>query len=136
MRPVSVLALSLLLAACQDAGQQSMNILEPGTDYTVTQIDGTAAPSGVTLAIGADNRVSGRAPCNSYGGVLTERDGAITVSGLAFTMMACLEEDRMQSERRFNAALGATVAAQRLDGGAVALNDAEGRTRLRLETAD
>ncbi len=135
-RPAIAAMIALgLLAACQDAGQRSMRVLAPGSDFAVVAINGQPAPDGVTMQIGADGRVSGRAPCNHYTGQLTRRDGAITVSGMVMTQMACADPQRNLAENRFTAAMGVVTAASRADGAEVVLTDAEGRERLRLRPA-
>ena len=131
----AVIALGLL-AACQDPGRRSMRALPPGSDFAVVAINGRPAPEGVTMRIGADGRVSGRTPCNHYTGQLTERYGAIAVSGMVVTRMACADPERDLAENRFTAAMGVVTAAGRTDGAEVVLTDAEGRERLRLRPAD
>lgn len=121
-----------LLGACQDTGQRSMHVLSPGSNFAVVEINGQVAPDGVTMMIGEKGGVNGRAPCNLYNGQLTQRDGAITVSGMVMTRMACLDPQRDRAENRFTAAIGAVTAASRGKNGEVLLTDAEGRERLRL----
>lgn len=130
-RPLAALATLAALAACQDAGERSVAMLRPGAAFTVARIDGAPAPAGVTFELGEGGRVTGRAPCNRYSGQLTESGGAMTVSGVVMTRMACAEADRMLAETRFGNALGSITAARR-GGGGIALIDPEGRERIGL----
>lgn len=131
IRPLAILAAAATLAACQDAGERSVAMLRPGDSFAVTRIDGAPAPTGVTFQVGEGSRVSGRAPCNRYTAQLTERDGAMTVSGTIMTRMACIEDDRSIAETRFGAALGAITAARRTGNG-ISLIDPEGKERIGL----
>lgn len=130
-RSLAVLALVGALAACQDAGERAISILRPGSSFTVARIDGAPAPAGVTFEVGEGSRVTGRAPCNRYSGQLTQSGGAMTVSGLVMTRMACAEADRNLAEMRFGNALGSVTAARRTADG-IALIDPEGRERIGL----
>ncbi|WP_374299795.1 META domain-containing protein [Paracoccus sp. (in: a-proteobacteria)] len=133
-RALAVLAATAALAACQDAGERSVSMLRPGSSFTVARIDGAPAPAGVTFEVGEGSRVTGRAPCNRYSAQLTERDGAMTVSGTVMTRMACAEADRNLAEMRFGNALGSVTAARRVADG-IALIDPEGKERLGLVPA-
>lgn len=131
MRTLAVLALAAGLAACQDAGERSAAMLQPGDRFAVVRIDGAPAPDGVTLEVGADGRIAGRAPCNRYSARLTESGGAMAAGALVMTRMACSDPARTLAETRFGQAMGAVTAARRTGGG-IALIDPEGRERLGL----
>lgn len=134
-RPLALLAAMASLAACQDAGERSVAMLRPGESYVVTRIDGAPAPAGVTLEVGEGGRVTGRAPCNRYSGQLTENGGAMAVSGMVMTRMACAEQDRNMAEVRFGNAMGSITAARRTGDG-IALTDPEGRERIALARSE
>ena len=134
-RTLAILAAVSALTACQDAGERSVSMLRPGSSFTVARIDGAPAPAGVTFDVGEGSRVTGRAPCNRYSAQLTQRNGAMTVSGTVMTRMACAEADRNLAEMRFGNALGSITAARRLGDG-IALIDPEGRERIGLVPAD
>lgn len=134
-RTLAILAAVSALTACQDAGERSVSMLRPGSSFTVARIDGAPAPAGVTFDVGEGSRVTGRAPCNRYSGQLTQRNGAMTVSGTVMTRMACAEADRNLAEMRFGNALGSITAARRLGDG-IALIDPEGRERIGLVPAN
>lgn len=133
-RALAVLPAIAVLAACQDPGERSVAMLRPGSSFAVARIDGALAPDGTTLEVGERGRVTGQAPCNRYSGQLTEQGGAMTVSGLVMTRMACAEPDRNLAEMRFGLALGSITAARR-SGDAIALIDPEGKVRLVLVPA-
>lgn len=122
------------LAACQDAGARSAAMLAPGDRFVVTAIDGIPAPEGVTLEVGSEGRISGRAPCNRFSAQLTHGGGAMTASGLVITRMACLDPGRALAEARFTAALGAVTGARRGPGGPE-LVDPRGTARIALAPA-
>ena len=133
-RALAVLVATAALAACQDAGERSVSMLRPGSSFTVARIDGAPAPAGVTFEVGEGSRVTGRAPCNRYSGQLTQSGGAMTVSGLVMTRMACAEADRNLAEMRFGNALGSVTAARRMGEG-IALIDPQGKVRIGLVPA-
>jgi len=62
--------------------------------------------SGVTLDF-SEQRVAGRASCNSYQGAWSLEDGKLSIVDVAVTMMAC-PEALMNQERRFLDALAST----------------------------
>ncbi|WP_295045546.1 META domain-containing protein [uncultured Paracoccus sp.] len=131
IRSLALLAATTTLAACQDAGERSVAMLTPGSSFAVARIDGDPAPLGVTLEVGEAGRISGRAPCNRYSGQLTESGGAMSVSGVVMTRMACIEPARSLAETRFGTALGSITAARSTADG-IALVDPEGKERIGL----
>ena len=58
----------------------------------------------VTVEFTAD-RIGGTAACNSYGGTFGSSEGALTISGLAITEMACFPNEAMDLERVYVEAL-------------------------------
>lgn len=131
IRILAALAAAAALAACQDAGERSVAMLEPGARFAVIRIDGAPAPDGVSFEVGAGGRITGRAPCNRYSGQLTERGGAMTASGLVITRRACADPARTLAETRFVNAMGAVTAARPVAEG-TALVDPQGNERLVL----
>lgn len=97
----------------QGCGGESVEVLV-GPAWTVRAIDGTAVPaeSPPTLAVTADGRVSGRAPCNRFSGGYTLRGEELAFSELATTRMACAP-DVMQREQRFLVVLAAVRRFER-----------------------
>ena len=72
--------------------------------------------SRVTLVF-SEQRVAGRASCNSYQGNWLVEDGKLSITDVAVTMMAC-PEALMSQERRFLDALAATDGMRFDDTGA------------------
>lgn len=134
MRSIPFLvAVTLLLAGCQDAGQRSVGVLRTGGDFAVTRIDGRPAPTGVTMTITDSGRVNGAGPCSLYTAQLTQWGGTMTLSGLTVTPRACPNPADKLAEAQFRRALSTVVAARAgADRAQVSLTDAEGRTRLHL----
>ncbi len=52
-----------------------------------------------------NNTVSGNSGCNNFAGTYTLQDGKLKLGPLAMTMMACIDNDIMQTEQRFAQAL-------------------------------
>lgn len=103
-----------------------------GTSWFVTEIDGVAVPGAVqsTLVVERDERVTGSAGCNRYFAGVQIVDALFRVGTIGSTRIACAA-DVMQQERRFLDALGA-AATHAVEGDALRLMDAAGRTRLRF----
>lgn len=74
----------------------------------------------VTLKI-EGTRLGGRAPCNSYGADLTEREGRVTIGPILSSKMAC---DRLDLEQAYFAAL-TQVTSVRRDGANLTLAGAD-----------
>ena len=112
------------LAGC---GGETLEVLV-GPAWTVREIDGAAVPRAAppTLAFDAKGRVSGRAPCNGFGGSYTLRGDELTFGELALTRMACAP-DVMERERGFLALLGAVRRFERT-GDSLVLRTEDGRT--------
>lgn len=58
-----------------------------------------------TISLSSSGEISGFTGCNSYGGDYWSTDTEISISNLAHTEMACLEEGVMEQEDQFLAAL-------------------------------
>ncbi|MFN3526177.1 MAG: META domain-containing protein [Paracoccus sp. (in: a-proteobacteria)] len=129
--PAALLGL-LALAACDDSPASPAVTLSPGTSYLVSQIDGAAAPEGVTLTIPEAGRLAGQAPCNRYFAGFEQDDAALAVTAAGATRMACMDDGRMAAETAFLSALEAvTTATPGPEAGQIALGDGT-RTRLLL----
>lgn len=122
----------LALAACDDSPAATAVTLSPGTSYLVSQIDGAAAPEGVTLAIPEAGRLAGQAPCNRYFASFEQDGGTLAVSAAGATRMACMDGGRMTAETAFLTAIEAvTTITPGPEAGQIALGDGT-RTRLLL----
>lgn len=132
---VAVLALALIaLAACKEdatAPADPLALIGTGTEWTVTEIAGTAVPAAikVTLLSPEPGMLAGTSGCNRYAGRIETREGALHVGALAGTRMMC-PPDQMQVEQAFHSTIG-TVTALRLTGPALDFTDATGKVVLR-----
>lgn len=133
---VAVLALALIaLAACKEeaatAPADPLALIGTGTEWTVTEIAGTAVPAGVSVTILSPEpgMLAGSSGCNRYAGRVETREGALHVGALAGTRMMCPPE-QMQVEQAFHSTIG-TVAALRQAGPALEFTDAAGKVVLR-----
>lgn len=103
------------LAACHPAAVATTPGASPaaplaGTEWTLVELGGRAAPAGAggrsaTLTL-ADGRASGFAGCNQFGAGFVAADPALTFSAVISTRMAC--SAGMELERDYTAALEAT----------------------------
>ncbi len=80
-----------------------------GTHWKLASIGATPAVPGasVTLELGTDERASGRAGCNSYGGAYSQNGNLLAFKQLVSTMMACADDNLMQQEQHYLQALNA-----------------------------
>ena len=72
----------------------------------------------------SEQRVAGRASCNSYQGTWSLEDGQLSIVNVAVTMMAC-PEALMNQERRFLDALASTDGMRFDDTGALFLTSGD-----------
>ena len=79
--------------------------------------------SRVTLDF-SEQRLAGRATCNSYQGTWSLQDGRLSIADVAVTMMAC-PEALMNQERRFLDALSSADGIRFDDTGALFLTSGE-----------
>ncbi|MFN3275193.1 MAG: META domain-containing protein [Paracoccus sp. (in: a-proteobacteria)] len=129
--PAAVLGL-FALSACDREAPGTGAMLAPGSSYLVHQIDGMAAPEGVTLEIPEAGRIAGQAPCNRYFAGFEQDAASLAIGAVGATRMACLDDGRMAAETAFLSALEAvTTAAPGAQAGQIALGDGT-RTRLLL----
>jgi putative lipoprotein len=103
-----------------------------GITWLVEEVGGTPirgqTPS--TFTVGADGKVSGRGPCNSYFGTAQVGDGTIEIGEIGSTFMAC-EPDVMEQEKAFLEALR-KAAGFRISEGKLTFADTAGKDILRL----
>lgn len=93
---------TFLLAACNGVNPAPDDPLD-GTSWVLMAYRKTRPiPGTIITATFEDGQIHGSAGCNSYGGSYQVNDGAITVSEIAITEMACLEpEGVMEQEMMF-----------------------------------
>lgn len=122
----SLLLLGLLAAGCAStgaAGSTPASVIGP-TWRLVAFGDERPAVSSATLTFGSDGRVSGSTGCNHFFGQYTlAPSGALTLSGVGSTRMAC-PGPAMAQEGRFLAALNAATQVV-VDGGRLTLVSAD-----------
>jgi heat shock protein HslJ len=118
-------ALTLVLTACGGAGTG-----DAGSDGAAGDLDGSwelvrgSGPDGavplvdsapITLVIDG-TQWGGVAACNSYGGEVQVGGGQLTSTGYAVTEMYCMDEDIMDAERAYLAALQAATEVSLTSG--------------------
>lgn len=110
-----LIGLSLAVLAGTAIAQPAVQDLE-NTNWVLAEIgaDPVAQDSDSTLNFGDDGSVGGNGGCNSFGGsVEFEGDGALDISEIFSTMMAC---DALSQEQAFFAALEAATVYEIVDG--------------------
>lgn len=123
-----MMAMAIGLAACGTDDVDTANSVDASS--TSALVSSTGDPSGawvlvsgpsnpipgwdVTIEIDND-RISGTAACNGYGGTVEVGDGTIAVSELNWTEMGC-QRDVQQLEQTFLTSLGAVSAYSVSDG--------------------
>lgn len=115
MNPIAAVVTSamLALAACsgapaQPAAPDARAQLFP-SDWKVAEIGGQPVVPGSTptLAFDAEGRVSGHGSCNRFMGTATLDGDKLTLTPLASTRMACLDEALSRQETAYLQALTA-----------------------------
>jgi heat shock protein HslJ len=106
---LSLIALSLLVAACADPSGAALGDLDGTWQLDSGTIDGNPIPlvdgHPITLTLDGEN-AGGTAACNGYGGTYQLSENQITFSDLFQTEMACIPTEIMDSESAYLAALG------------------------------
>lgn len=138
MRTIIALAGATLLAGCahEGAGMDAGNAAPPelaGTSWTIATINGqpTAAQRKAEVRFSED-RISGNAGCNSFGGGYHLSGGVMTASQVISTKMACVGPG-MDQENAFFAILGQPMTVTWQDDGSVTLSDDAGTATLAPE---
>ena len=123
--------LLVLKAASSKAGAAASALPLAGAEWTLTELDGEAAPLGagdrpVTIAFEEDS-VSGFSGCNRFAGSYSVDGGKLEFGNLAVTQMACL--DGTKTEIRVLKALS-SVGSAAVDGGSLRLLTESGEALL------
>lgn len=103
---LSLLVVIAALPACRISDSAPF-ALEAGHSFAVTAIDGQPAPEGVTLEVVEPGRLAGQAPCNRWFANFNQDAATLRIGPAGATRMACLDDDRMNAESGFFAALEA-----------------------------
>jgi heat shock protein HslJ len=117
-----------------ETGAADSALLE-GTPWALVEYagaDGTTRPvlSGTEVtATFQDGRLAGNAGCNSYGGTYSAAGSALSLSGVAATLRACVAPGMMEQEAAYLAAL-ARVARFAVTPERLTLYDGDGATLL------
>jgi heat shock protein HslJ len=123
-----VLFMAVVLSACTagDSGVAQTPLWN--TAWIAETIAGKPVkpPGSVTLNFG-DNQVSGNAGCNSYMGPVAISGDTVKFGSIASTMMACLEQGRMQQEMTFHDVLKSAVRIERPSVDSLEISTADGR---------
>lgn len=124
MRLLPLLA-ALAMTACTAQAQDPS-----GVEWELLAIDGQAVDIPATLTIDALGNVSGKAPCNRYGGRNLAALPELKLGGIAATRMAC---DRRAEEQTYFDALSAMTRLDRVTDRTLILTGPDGRS---MEFAD
>ena len=82
-------------------------------DWQLVEVDGHPAAYRATLNFGETDRISGKAPCNSYFAALTREGDTFRLGAIAATRMACPDLD---DETAFFEALSAVTTVEQTPG--------------------
>ncbi len=133
MRHLTLAAMAFLsLAACKEtAVADPLELLGTNTEWTVTEIAGTAVPEGVkvTLMRPEAGMLAGSSGCNRYTGPAKVENGKIHIGALAGTRMMC-PEPQMSAETAFHSTIGRATGA-RMAGDVLELTDNAGAVLLK-----
>jgi len=120
---IELIVLALALTACGDGGEDLDISSWPGPDGDWELAEGVATVDGYPITLSIDGTgVSGRAACNSYGGVAVVNGSAVSFGELSQTGMGC-EPAVMEAETAFLTALQA-VRNFKFDGERLVLTGA------------
>lgn len=119
MRLLPLLA-ALAMTACTAQAQDPT-----GVEWELLAIDGKVVDIPATLTIDSTGNVSGKAPCNRYGGQNQATLPDLALGRLAATRMAC---DRLAEEQDFFAALSAMTRLDRVSDRTLVLTGPDGRS--------
>lgn len=112
---------ALAMTACTTAQAQDPT----GVEWRLLAIDGQIVDIPATLTMAASGDVSGKAPCNSYGGQNRATLPELNLSALRATRMAC---DRLADEQTYFNALAAMTRLDRVDDRTLVLTGPDGRS--------
>jgi heat shock protein HslJ len=137
------LVLTALMAACAAAAQDlppAQGGTLQGTEWVLVSLNGNALIEGkaVTLRFG-ETSIEGSGGCNTYGGSYTASEDSLSLSGVYWTEMACVEpKGIMEQEQAYFQALNAAaryrVAQDRGGGDRLELGDEAGTQVLAFVT--
>lgn len=124
MRLLPFLA-ALAMTACTAEAQDPT-----GVEWELLAIDGQVVDIPATLTLDSLGNLSGKAPCNRYGGQNQASLPDLKLGGIAATRMAC---DRLADEQTYFDALSTMTRLERVDDRTLVLTGPDGRS---MEFAD
>lgn len=124
MRPLPLLA-ALAMTACTAHAQDPS-----GVEWELLAIDGQVVDIPATLTVDELGNVSGKAPCNRYGGQNQAALPDLKLGGIVVTRMAC---DRLADEQAYFDALSAMTRVERVSDRTLVLTGPDGHS---MEFAD
>ena len=108
--------LAVLISGCGFVPGKTNSL--DGTSWTLESYAGTALlPGSAMTAVIEDGEISGSASCNHYFGSYKTHGDGMTVEGLAWTEMACLNPEGIMSQEQEIMRLLGSAAAYQLQGG-------------------
>ena len=121
-RTIPSLCFLLLAAACM-ADETISGFADPSADYVLEGLDGRGFAAAAVIRFPEEGQVTGRAPCNAFGGEQTAPYPWFELGPVRATRAACAD---MAAERAFFEALGAMTLAE-VNGPVVILSNEAGR---------
>ncbi len=115
------LVLTVTLAACKK--DETVAGYDGNKLWVLTEVDGAEFAARATLQFGEDNKVTGKAPCNSFFTEQTKPYPWIGFGPIGSTRMAC---PNMEEETLFFTALGEMTLAE-VSGDVMILSNDTGR---------
>ncbi len=125
MKPIAALLVVLGLAACRD--DETVGAYGAADRvWSLIELDGAPFQQNATLTFPENDRIAGKAPCNSYTGVMNAPYPWFEAGPLAVTRMACPDLD---SEAQYFSAL-ADMTLSEVAGDTLILSNEAGREML------
>ena len=122
MRLLIALLIPLALGACK-YDETISGYTDTKSTWRLVELDGNPFPARATIAFPSKGKVTGQAPCNSYGATQTAPLPWFKLEQIISTKMACPD---LAAEQRFFSALGEMTLAETL-GDTMILTSDEGR---------
>lgn len=128
----ALFASALLVSACvppEGPGYEPVSLA--GTQWQLRELPGAMVAGEAWIGFEPGGQAGGNAGCNQFGGTYIRQGDDLAFNNLNATMMACVDQARMQTERAFIQALQATREATGSES-LLELRDAQGRVLATL----
>ncbi len=122
MRYLVALLIPLALSACK-YDETISGYAEPNANWTLVELDGKPFNARATITFPAKGKVTGQAPCNTYGSSQTVPLPWFKLGPILSTKMACSD---LPAEQVFFEALSAMTLAETLNNTLI-LSNTDGR---------